>query len=812
VNLIMKPARLAIVAALVAAVCSVGQGDPPAAPKTSPDAKPLDGQAKQFLAKHCLECHSGTTPKNDVALDTLTADFADKANRAVWLAVAEQLKAGTMPPEKKPRPDAKDATALIGWVNGRVEAAELERRAKQGRATTRRLNRVEYENTVRDLFGIDAELQELFPTDAVANGFDTSGDAHHVSPFLMESYLEAADKALTFAVANNPRPALVNKRYTLKDELIVKISTESVYLKQEDALVMFSSSGWNAITVGQFYPQERGKYRIRIAAQAVQSDGKPVAFRVDSGPMLMGTKNHLVSYFDAPVDKPKVFEFVDHFEARSHIRIHPYGLANAQTVHKIGADKYTGPGLAIRYVEVEGPLHETWPPECHTRIFGDLPQGPAPVFNNNRRVEVTSKNPEADAANILRNFARRAFRRSVTDADIAPFLAIVKARLAEKYSFEKAVRVGLKGILVSPEFLFLRETTGKLDDFALASRLSYFLWSTMPDEPLMKLAEQGKLSQPEELREQVERMLKSPKARQFTENFVGQWLGLREIDFTAPDFRLYPEFDDALKVAMLAEPHLFFDEILKHDMSVSNVVASDFTFVNGRLAKHYGISGIDGLSMQKVALKPETHRGGFLTMASVLKVTANGTTTSPVIRGAWVLGRILGRPPAPPPAGVPAVEPDIRGAITIREQLAKHRSTPTCNTCHAKIDPPGFALENFDVIGGWREAYRSIGSGKPVVIDGRRMHYAEGKKVDPSDTFNGEKFANIDDLKQLILKDKDQLARALAEKLVTYATGAAPTALDKPEMDALVRKVRDRNYGVRTLVHEVVQSKLFQHK
>ncbi len=809
----MMPLRLALVSALVAAVCATGHGDPPlAAPRAAPDAKPPDAAVKQFLAKHCVECHSGKKPKGDLALDTLTADFADKANRDRWLAVAEQLKAGTMPPEKKPRPDAKDATTVTEWVNARLDAAEAARRATHGRATTRRLNRVEYENTVRDLLGIDAELKELFPADAAGNGFDTSGDAHHVSSFLMESYLEAADKALNFAIANSPKPPVVKNRYTLKDERYVKTTTESVFLHQEDALVMFSSSAWNAITVGQFYPPERGKYRIRISAQAVQSDGKPVAFRIDSGPMLMGTKNHLVSYFDAPADKPKVFEFVDHFEARNHIRISPYGLANAQTVTKVGAEKYTGAGLAIQYVEVEGPLHDTWPPECHTRIFGDLPQVPAPVFNNRARVEVTSKNPDTDAATVLKNFARRAFRRTVTDDDIAPYLAIVNARLKENYGFERAVRVGLKGVMVSPEFLFLRETPGKLDDSALASRLSYFLWSTMPDEPLMKLAEAGKLSQSDTLREQVERMLKSPKANQFTENFVGQWLGLREIDFTAPDFRLYPEYDEALKVAMLAETHLFFDELLRHDMSASNVIASDFTFLNGRLAKHYGIADVSGFEMRKVKLPPNSHRGGVLTMASVLKVTANGTNTSPVVRGAWVLDRILGTPPAPPPAGVPAVEPDIRGATTIRDQLAKHRSTPSCNTCHVKIDPPGFALESFDVIGGRRDNYRSLGRGDVVMVDGRRMPYHKGLKVDPSDTFNGEKFQNIDELKQLLLKDQDQLVRALAEKLVTYATGAAPTALDKPEIDAIVRKVRDKNYGVRALVHEVVQSKLFQHK
>jgi mono/diheme cytochrome c family protein len=779
---------------------------------TSARAQPLDASAKTFLQTHCLACHGGAKPKGGVALDKLTADLANKANRDTWLAALEQLKAGTMPPDGKD-PPAKDVAALSAWVHMRLEAAEAERRAKQGRATARRLNRVEYENTVRDLLGIDVGLKELLPPDATANGFDTSGDAHHVSQFLMESYLEAADKALNFAIANNPKPPpVVKKRYSLKDERIVKISTESVYRATDDALIMFSSSAWNSITVGQFYPPDRGKYRVRISAQAVQSDGEPVAFRVDAGPMLMGTKNHLVGYFDAPADAPKVFEFVDHFEARDHFRISPYGLANAQTVTKTGAEKYTGVGLAVQWVEVEGPLHDSWPPESHKRIFGGLPQIPAPVFNNRARVEVTSKNPVADAATTLHAFAARAFRRAVNDDDINPYLEIVKKRLAEKYSFEAAVRVGLKAILVSPEFLFLREKVGKLDDFAIASRLSYFLWSTMPDTELLTLAVAKKLSDPPTLRAQVERMLNSPKARQFTENFVGQWLNLREIDFTAPDFRLYPEFDEALKVAMLDEAHLFFGELLKSDLSVSHVVASDFTFANGRLAKHYGIANVFGMEMRRVKLPPDLHRGGFLTMAAALKVSANGTNTSPVVRGAYVLERILGTPPAPPPAGVPAVEPDIRGATTIRDQLAKHRSTPSCNTCHTKIDPPGFALESFDVIGGWREHYRSIGNGKPVFIEGRRAMYSEGKRIDPSDVYNGTKFANIDELRQILLKDKEQLARALAEKLVTYATGAAPTALDKAEIEAIVKTARDKDYGLRTLVHEVARSKLFQHK
>lgn len=408
---------------------------------------------------------------------------------------------------------------------------------------------------------------------------------------------------------------------------------------------------------------------------------------------------------------------------------------------------------------------------------------------------------------------RRAFRRAVTDEDVKPFLARVKAKLDAKYSFEQAMRVGFKAVLVSPHFLFLREKPGKLDDFALASRLSYFLWSSMPDDELLTLAEEGKLSNSGTVRQQVERMLRDPKAAAFTENFAGQWLNLRAINATEPDPTLYPEADEVLKLSMVKEALLFFDEVLKNDLSLTNFVASDFSMLNGRLAKHYGIPGVEGQEFRKVSLPPDSHRGGVLTMAGVLKVTANGTTTSPILRGAWVLDRILGTPPPKPPVDVEAVEPDIRGATTIREQLAKHRQQAECASCHARIDPPGFALESFDVIGGWREYYRSVGKGDAVVRDGRKMRYLKGPPVDAADVLpDGRRFRNIDEFKQLLLKDKDQLARNLADKLLSYATGATLAKSDQPEIEAIVAKIRSKDYGLRTLIHEVVQSKVFQQK
>ncbi|HEY7424832.1 MAG TPA: DUF1592 domain-containing protein, partial [Gemmataceae bacterium] len=681
----MKAILLAVPLLLLTLPSARSRAEPPPEAVQKLDDDPF----RTFLTKHCQQCHSGKKPKGDFNLNNLAPDFDNAANRERWLAVRKRVQAGEMPPKAKPRPPAKDIQALAGWIDAKAGATRL----AHGRTVLRRLNRIEYQNTVRDLLGIDVDFQEMLPADSSANGFDNIGEAMHVSSFLMEKYLEAANTALGLAIANGPQPPRIKKRYSLKDQHHVKVTTERVFRIQEDTVVLFSSSAWNAVHLYQFYPPDRGRYRFRISASAIQSSGKPVTYCVSLTGKRMAGKSGLIGYFDAPAEKPTVAEFVEFMEPRTTINILPYGLEGAQAVHKIGADKYQGPGLEVQWVEVEGPLNDTWPPESHRRIFGGLEQKPAPVFNNSKRVEVVSNNPEADAEKVLRAFVRRAVRRRVTDADVKPFVELVKKKLAAKQSFEKALRVGLAAVMVSPDFLFLREKPGQLDDFALASRLSYFLWSTMPDEELLTLAEQGTLAQPETLRRQVERMLKHPKAAAFTENFVGQWLGLRDIDATEPSHLLYSEFDHLLKVSMIRETELFFAEVLKDDLSLTNFVASDFTMLNARLAKHYGIAGPVGFAFRKVTLPPGSHRGGMLTMASVLKVTANGTTTSPVTRGVWVMDRIRGTPPPKPPPDVPSLEPDLRGATTIREQLAKHRQIASCAKCHSEIDPPGFALE-----------------------------------------------------------------------------------------------------------------------
>jgi len=487
----------------------------------------------------------------------------------------------------------------------------------------------------------------------------------------------------------------------------------------------------------------------------------------------------------------------------------------------IGAEKYPGRGIAIEWIEVEGPLIDRWPPPSVGRLVGDLPVKPVEPATRARSggrapfYTIAASDPRASAESVLRQFASRAFRRPVTSAEVERFVKLTHRRLDEGLRFEDALCVAFRAVITSPRFLFLDELPGHLDDWALASRLSYFLWSTQPDDELSGLAASGTLRQPPILHNQVERMLASPKSQAFVENFLGQWLDLRQIDFTLPDRKLYPEFDDILKAAMVGESHAFFTQMLRDDSKLSNIIHSDFLMLNRCIAEQYKIEGVIGEEFRRVRMPAGSHRGGVLTQASVLKVTANGTFSSPVLRGAWVMRRLLGEPPDPPPADIPAFEPDTRGATSIRQQLAKHRSLANCASCHTRIDPPGFALENFDVIGGWRERYRAEkGESPPERFRGRRIwEYGLGPAVDASgELTDGRKFKNIDDFKQLLIEREDQVSRNLAQNLLIYATGAGIQFADRDVVETILTRLKSQGGGLRTLVHEIVLSQTFQNK
>ena len=762
---------------------------------------PVHPAVAALFQENCAKCHGEKKAKGDLRLDQLDADLTKAATFQRWQKILDQLQSGEMPPEDEKRPDAAKLAAAIRIISAQLDAAASQHRA-EGRVVLRRLNRVEYENTVRDLFSVDAKVKEILPEDAVAQGFDNVGAALNVSPVLMERYLEAADAVVTAAIQPVHQLESTKQRFDLDDSIPPYVT----HWKQDEGVILFRTAGDSGVDLRKFKAPAPGRYRFRVAASAHNSD-TPLPMALLLGNFVVGGNptRHL-GYFDAPPGPARVIEFEERLAAKNDtIKVIPFSLPYVY-LSKQNMPEYPGPGLHIHWIEVEGPFPESWPTEGYRRVFGDADPKTGTL---------------ADAEKLIRALLPRAFRRPVREGEEKPFVALVAKSLEMGQPFEASLRAGYKAVLASPKFLYLREEPGPLNDHALASRLSYFLWSTMPDETLLALAAKGELRKPGVLHAQVERMLNHPKAKAFTENFTGQWLNLRDIALNTPDKLLYPEFEEILQWSAERETHLFFEEMLKQNLSVKNFVDSDFAMLNGRLARHYGIPGVEGVAFRKVALKPEFHRGGLLTQASVLKVTANGTSTSPVLRGVWILDRILGRPAPPPPPNVPAIEPDIRGAKTIREILGKHRKTENCAGCHSRIDPPGFALENYDVIGGWRERYRVVAEPKnrvnnrtgPLAKYLAAWQYGLGLPVDAGDTLpDGRKFADIGEFKKLLLTHPEQIARCVTEKLITYATGNPVGPADHVAVKRILADAKPSDYGMRSLVHAIVASELFQQK
>ena len=522
---------------------------------------------------------------------------------------------------------------------------------------------------------------------------------------------------------------------------------------------------------------------------------------------------------EAPPDRPRTVEFEAFLRRGDILRPDTIGLpkpmvpAVPEIIQQFDPDGF--PGVAFYWLEVDGPFVEQWPPASYGALFGKLPFR---AVEGAYRVEAISKSPAEDAAALLRDFMGRVYRHPLDEREVERFLAIADGLLAQDVPFTDTMITTYAAVLSSPQFLFLNQEAGELDDYALAERLALFLTDAGPDEELRALAESGRMGTPEVLRTQVDRLLDSGRVDRFFHSFLQDWLNLDEIRFTNPDRQLFPEYpgDDWLVDSMVAETQLFFADLVAENQPARHIVDSDYSFLNERLADHYGIEGVRGAAFRRTALPEGSPYGGILTQASVLKVTANGASTSPVVRGAWVKDRIEGEPPPPPPPGIPAIEPDTRGATTILELLARHRDDQACAACHARIDPPGLALENFDVMGGWRDNYRSLGAGERVEGRGRSGNdfvYYIGKRVDASGQLrDGRAFGDIHDFKALLLADERKLARNLAEQLTVYATGARIRFSDREEIAEILDRSKASNYGVRTIIHEIVQSPLFRNK
>jgi hypothetical protein len=753
-----------------------------------------------FVKAHCYDCHSGDEPEGGLDLARLGVDLNDAELLRRWVRIHDRVAGGEMPPKEAPRPNEQAKRQFLSSLGDSLTRADAAIR----HTVIRRLNRIEYENTVRDLFGIRVDVKEMLPEDPSAHGFDTIGDVLAISPEQMEVYLQAAEKALDQVFGADREPKRVDVRKPLGQDEFASRSIGRLFKKTDDDSLIAFQGGWCPSVFNSGQATVDGTYRVRIEAKTYQTD-KPLVMAVYGGDVIVGrAPSHLVGYYDvAPGDDWTVVEFEDFLLARGAYQMKPYQLhAPSQ-----GPDQFKGPGLMIGRVEVVGPL-EPWPPPSRAKLLGDVDPKQATA---------------EDARQIFARLLPRAFRRPIEADEVETYVSLTAAALDQGRPFIAALRFGLQAILCSPEFLFREEpaaavaTSGSktISQHALATRLSYFLWSSMPDDELLLLAVAGKLSQPEILREQVERMLRDPKSSRFVENFTGQWLDLRDIDFTEPDMRQYPEFDEMLRYSILEETHRYFREVLDNDLPLTDFVDSNWAILNERLAKHYGIEGVTGQKFRRVSLPSDSVRGGVMTQAAVLKVTANGTNTSPVVRGVWVLENIIGQSVPPPPPGIGAIEPDIRGATTIREQLQKHRNVQSCAACHRHIDPPGFALESFDAIGGWRDWYRSIGEGQPVnlEINRRRVQYRKGPIVDSSGQFaDGREFSDIREFKNLMLSDREQIARCLTEKLLTYATGRGLGFSDRPAVSAIVAKASEHQYGFRSLIHEIVQSEVFRCK
>ncbi len=792
--LISQSTRTLAIAAIIAGPCL-------AVSKAANDLIPESVQF--FLDLNCYECHNDTEKKGGLDIENLRFDPNDSASMRTWTFMHDRVRDREMPPKKNLWPEEAERSEFLTTFEQTLHEISNQQQQELGRVRSRRLNRVEYENTLHDLLGIDIPLQPFLPEDQEQDGFNNIANAQQISYHLLQTYLEAADAALEAAFEKALNPRTHEPRLYQPSEIAQgrnrRGNTRDPFLVDQQSISYPTSLSYH----GRMPPtkaKESGWYRIRFTARSVNAPkDHGVWTSVRSGycyavkPLM-----YWIGSFEAR-DEPETFEYEAWIEEDHMIEIRP----NDRTLPRIPGRAITGgtapdlkaPGVAFEFLEVTPIYRGPNPRQLRKRLFDDL---------TIKKGELVSQNPESDIERLLSRFAERAFRRPVLQEDLQPYLDFALSAYQDEKSINDGLYAGFRAILSSPRFLYFQETPGLLDAHSIASRLSYFLWNRPPDEKLLNFAASGDLRTPQVLEAQVERMLQDSRSQAYIENFAAQWLDLKDIDFTTPDEKLYPEYDEILKNAMLGETHNFLRTLLDENLSVTHIIDSDFAMLNERIARHYGIEGVSGTDFRRVSLKPEHKRGGIITHGSILKVTANGTTSSPVIRGVWMLERILGEHISPPPDDVPAIEPDIRGATSIREQLDKHRSTESCNACHVKIDPPGFALENYDVIGGWRRNYRALND---------RGGVGKGPIVDPSyDLKDGRSFQDLEGFKRMILAEPDQIARNLVEKTLVYATGASIEFADRREIESIVEKVSHQNYGFRSILHAAVQSSIFLEK
>ncbi len=779
-------------------------------------AQTFEDNLKSLIDASCIRCHDAET-KTPLNMEELDYDLANLDSFRQLVRIYDRVRDREMPPRSEPRPKRALLNPALGSLKSALLEANLTARQNQ-RVTMRRLTRLEYEYTLKDMLGIHDNLGIKLPPESLSGSFDTVAVEQRISPIHMRTYLEVADMALDSAIHLGRRPEIETRYIDYTDSLHLEKFYKRKFLyggnfvkRLDDGAAYFMITDWimrtdrNGLFIG--YP---GMYNIKTEVYAYQARS-PVTMIFTLNNYREGEMSMLGSLDLFPNEDARKVEYTAYL--RPYDFFYPTGInmAGSPKGHHIhgaedGARTYDGEGIAVKYISVEGPLYNTWPPQITRNLLTgldfferDSPRYPGEepgVYD----VKL-SKDPIEHVSDIVARFASLAFRRPLEDGEVETFACLAEPTIAEGRTFADAARVPLLAILTSPHFLYHAGEPGVLDDFALASRLSYFLWKSMPDEELMHQAREGRLSDPEVLAKQVDRLLDDEKSMRFVKDFLGQMLRLREISATTPDTKFY-QYDDVLHHAIIDETELFFAELVKQDLPVSNLIDSDFTFLNRRLAEHYGIPGVLGQNMRKVMLPEDSPRGGVLTQASILKITANGSLTSPVKRGNFVVTNLLGQPPNPPPASVTFDEPDTRGSTNVREALDKHRDMEICASCHNHIDPAGFALESFGPVGAFRTKYRETGKGR-----------GSGPEVDASGlTEHGQPFGGIQDFKNLLLEEEDEIARHLVSQLVIYSTGGEIEFADREELSKLIEQTSDSGYPVRSIIHSVVQSNLFRSK
>jgi hypothetical protein len=806
-----RSARASLIA-LLAAVCGLAH----AAESASGGGGGAPAALRPFLKQHCYECHDSEVAKGGLDLTSLA--YGDEpAVHVRWVRIFDRVTSGEMPPEKKPRPEAAASRTFLAALKLDLTAQHLAMRA----TVLRRLNRSEYRNTIEDLLGMHVGMYEELPEDARSHGFDTIGEALGMSDVHLRRYLGAAEVALGGLELRTHAPPSALRTLDIGGSGGGKraISEHMWLVKADGTTVVYTGGLYPSTVMDQLAITDGGPYHIRITVSAVNAK-EPISLALYAGSFRNGGDSDLLGYYDVAPNAPTTIAVSCWLRAGDTIRPMPQRLTLPVDAKKDIA-AYQGPGLAFQPITVEGPVLERWPASGQRLLYGDLTLKDPPPPKGKAKTppaEPIANDPDKDGARLLRGFASAAFRRPVSEAQVAPYIALLHDELGKKAGFQQAMESAASAILCAPDFLYLVERTRPpgtlLDDYSLAARLSYFLTRSMPDDILLRAAADGSLHAPAVLKAQAERLLLSPGASRFITDFTDGWLNLREIAATTPDQKLYPEFDDELQFAMVQETRAFITELFARDLPPSNLVNSDFAMLNERLARHYGIPGVSGSQIRAVTLPPASHRGGLLTQGSVLKVSANGTSTSPVIRGVYVMERLLGFQPPPPPPGVAGLEPDTRGATTVREQLAKHRHLESCNGCHRVLDPPGFALEGYDVIGGWRERVRSLDQGERIKADrdGHRVGYKLGPAVDASGDFESAgHFRDFEEFRALLGHQQARVTAALAARLLSFGTGRDLGFSDREAIDRMVQALGPAG-GTRALLLLVVQSEPFMSK